>query len=97
MTQKRSLTLDHELFYFRQQWFNYHGSIADQNVKTKKENLKMAVKLSADQKTKQKLGLSGEVISDSEAKQIVERLADDQEYKAEMSHEQLVIKRFLRD
>lgn len=55
------------------------------------------VKLSADVKTREKLGLSGEIISDSEAKQIVERLTDDQTYKVRLSDNQLVIQRFLRD
>lgn len=55
------------------------------------------VKLSADVKTREKLGLSGEVVTDSEAKQIVERLTDDPTYKVGLSNNQLIIQRFLRD
>jgi hypothetical protein len=56
----------------------------------------MSIKVSADAFTKKYLGINEE-LSDSEARQVCEKLADNKHYRGGLSEDKLVIQRFLRD
>ena len=55
------------------------------------------IRVSADQYTKEQLGLTEDEITDSKAKQVCEKIANDKNFKVGISNDQLVIQRFLRD
>jgi hypothetical protein len=55
------------------------------------------VKVSADRYTKEQLGISEDEVTDSRARQICEKIAEDKGFKAGLSNDKLVIQRFLRD
>jgi hypothetical protein len=55
------------------------------------------VRVSADRVTREQLGIKEDEITDSQAKQVVERIADKPDFKAGLSNDRLVIQRFLRD
>jgi hypothetical protein len=55
------------------------------------------VLVSADHVTKVQLGIKEDSVTDSEARQICEKIGDDGRYKASLSNNQLVIQRFIRD
>jgi len=55
------------------------------------------VKVSADRKTREELGITEDQITDSQARQVCEKIADNRNFKAGLSNDQLIIQRFLRD
>jgi hypothetical protein len=55
------------------------------------------IKVSADKFTKTHLGLDEELISDSKAREVVEKLRDNKNYKLSLGDEKLIIQRFIRD
>jgi hypothetical protein len=55
------------------------------------------VRVSADRHTKEQLGIDEEEITDTRARQICEKIAEDRNFKAGLSNDKLVIQRFLRD
>jgi hypothetical protein len=57
----------------------------------------LMVKVSADRFTREMLGITEEEITDSKARQVVEQIADNKNYRLSLSNDKLVIQRFLRD
>jgi hypothetical protein len=55
------------------------------------------VRVSADQFTKKYLGINEDVLSDSEAKKVCEKLSNNRNYKVGLSEEKLIIQRYLQD
>jgi hypothetical protein len=55
------------------------------------------VKVSADKHTREQFGLTEDEITDHQARQIVEKVADNRNYKAGLSNDKLVIQRYLQD
>jgi hypothetical protein len=55
------------------------------------------VKVSADSATRQDLDIMQETISEENARRIVEKLANNPQYKVSHSNDRLIIQRFLRD
>jgi hypothetical protein len=55
------------------------------------------VKVSADSATRQDLDIMQETISEENARRVVEKLANNPQYKVSHSNDKLVIQRFLRD
>jgi len=54
------------------------------------------VQVNADNFTKRQLDLS-EVVSEAQAKSVVEKLSNNNNYKVSLADNQLIIQRFLRD
>jgi hypothetical protein len=55
------------------------------------------VKVSADQYTREQLGLTEDEITDSRARQVCEQIRDNNNFKSALSADKLVIQRFIRD
>ena len=55
------------------------------------------IKISADKFTREQLGLTEDEIADSRARQVCEQIRDNNNFKAGLSNDKLVIQRFIRD
>jgi hypothetical protein len=55
------------------------------------------VKVSADKSTREALGITEDEVTDARARQVVEQIADNRNFKAGLSNDKLIIQRFLRD
>ena len=55
------------------------------------------IRVSADKFTREQLGITEDEVTDSKARQVVEQLGDNKNYKLSLSTDKLVIQRFIRD